>query len=363
MGFRRRVGFWMLAWALPALACALTPADPQTPPLPPTAANLATEVAILRAENATLAAQVAASVDQPPAPQLQTPTIVPATLALTSEANSSPPPITTTLVPTQPLTILDFSVQVEDFRDGKRLRFNWKSEGGIAAFIENGASPNPDAPSRWTTPPSGSLTVELAETFQPNPTFTIFVYNQPDISAAEIVSQTAQIAWECRQSYFFAPLPAQCPIAPKVHGWSAEQRFERGRMIWFHEIDENNVTQNKNVYVLYNQPVNETQWEIFADSWRQGEPVNQPAIIPPNGLFQPERILGKLWRENERVRGGVGWANGYEQGYFGARQNGVTDETGSILYLQSYSGQILKLISQPDAGNRWEELPAYAFNQ
>jgi hypothetical protein len=57
-------------------------------------------------------------------------------------------------------------------------------------------------------------------------------------------------------------------------------------------------------------------WFFTGDTWRDGlDPSDDPAIIPPNGLYQPVRGFGKVWRERPGVREALGWATAEEQGF------------------------------------------------
>jgi hypothetical protein len=55
-------------------------------------------------------------------------------------------------------------------------------------------------------------------------------------------------------------------------------------------------------------------WTEWADTWQEGMPDRDPTLIPPDGLYQPMRGFGKVWRE---ALGGpeawIGWATAREQ--------------------------------------------------
>ena len=56
-------------------------------------------------------------------------------------------------------------------------------------------------------------------------------------------------------------------------------------------------------------------WAAHEDAWAEGQPDRDPALVPPEGQYQPVRGFGKLWRE---VLGAeeawIGWATAEEQG-------------------------------------------------
>jgi hypothetical protein len=56
-------------------------------------------------------------------------------------------------------------------------------------------------------------------------------------------------------------------------------------------------------------------WMIFNDEFEEGDVEYDPKLVPPEGLLQPERGFGKLWRENPEVREGLGWAKQAEIGF------------------------------------------------
>jgi len=94
-----------------------------------------------------------------------------------------------------------------------------------------------------------------------------------------------------------------CTTGPAIEAAGAFQPFQRGRMFW--RGDE---TQ---IYVVRRDGT----WDAFPDTWSEGQPSADPALVPPEGLSQPIRGFGKVWREQ---LGGpdaqIGWATGRESG-------------------------------------------------
>jgi hypothetical protein len=97
--------------------------------------------------------------------------------------------------------------------------------------------------------------------------------------------------------------------------WSATQPVERGRMIWVDQLE------GDTIYVL-THAVDESggTWQAYVDTFREGE-VESSGLTPPDGMLEPIRGFGKVWREQ---LGGpdarVGWALASEQGYVGEMQ-------------------------------------------
>jgi hypothetical protein len=56
-------------------------------------------------------------------------------------------------------------------------------------------------------------------------------------------------------------------------------------------------------------------WFFTGDTWRAGDLSEDPVIIPPDGLRQPVRGFGKVWRERPGVREALGWATAEETGF------------------------------------------------
>lgn len=81
------------------------------------------------------------------------------------------------------------------------------------------------------------------------------------------------------------------------------------------------------IYALFN----DGSWMVFDDTWMAGEPEEDPTIVPPEGLLQPIRGFGKVWRNNADVRAGLGWALEGEAGYTSPVQ---TFERGVLIQIE-----------------------------
>ena len=94
-----------------------------------------------------------------------------------------------------------------------------------------------------------------------------------------------------------------CPAGEAIPVYAARQQFHNGQMIWRED--------QLWIYVLYN----DGRWEGYADRWLEGDPEDDPALIPPEGLQQPIRGFGRVWRENlGGAKAPIGWAQEKEQG-------------------------------------------------
>lgn len=171
----------------------------------------------------------------------------------------------------------------------------------------------------------------LQEKSTPMPTATLF--------ATEVMTPTTE---PCPYSYFFEPAPAGCPLDEPTLSAAAEQPFENGLMIWLEATDS--------VYVFYR----DQSWQRFDDDWSEDQLESDPAIVPPDGLYQPVRGFGKVWRENASVRQELGWALGPELGFDSMIQSQEAGSEGAeIVFLLTFNGQVFALFGHDQNGGDW----------
>jgi len=109
------------------------------------------------------------------------------------------------------------------------------------------------------------------------------------------------------------PTPDPFPTPVEGQIYVAEQRFEDGWMFWLQPVGQ--------LWVLTveededDDEETERIWSVYEDTFVEGEAEIDPEIVPPEGLYQPERGFGKLWRENPEVREAIGWALEPELGH------------------------------------------------
>lgn len=90
-----------------------------------------------------------------------------------------------------------------------------------------------------------------------------------------------------------------CPVGAGISTALVTQRFERGRMFW---------RDTRQIIVMADGG---TFWRT-PDSWNEGMAVDDPALAPPEGMSQPVRGFGLVWRTNPTFRDALGWALGPE---------------------------------------------------
>jgi hypothetical protein len=96
---------------------------------------------------------------------------------------------------------------------------------------------------------------------------------------------------------------------PFGDGSIAAQPFERGAMVWVGRGDGSPGL----IFVLTTLPAVDLTWNIFIDTYREGELVGTNESPPP-GKYAPLRGFGKLWRTVPELRQSLGWALSPEVG-------------------------------------------------
>lgn len=155
-------------------------------------------------------------------------------------------------------------------------------------------------------------------------------------------SQATPTSPSCFYEYFFTPAPPTCPEGEAIASAAAEQAFEGGVMIWLETADS--------IYVLFE----DQSWQRFDDNWTEDQPESDPSFTPPEGLYQPIRGFGKVWRENLRVRQELGWAVGVELGFESQLQEEQTAPgTEQVTFIRTFNGQIYALLNRGEDQGEW----------
>ena len=85
-----------------------------------------------------------------------------------------------------------------------------------------------------------------------------------------------------------------CALAPQNQVQLTTQSFEGGRLLWR--------ADTRTMYVLYGDGT----WVAFSNPNADGDVADQQS--PPKGLAAPGRDFAKVWRQQQDVRKGMGWA-------------------------------------------------------
>ncbi len=151
-------------------------------------------------------------------------------------------------------------------------------------------------------------------------------------------------------TFDFNASDSSCP-GPVITGQAVGQNFQGGRVLWY-EAAPGSSDRRGTLYVIYN----DRTWQSYPDTWAEGQPANDPSISPPSGWYQPERGIGKLWREQPGARNKLGWAYAPESSYTGRRQSPVNETSYSYID-HGLRNLVLRLYS--GAGSRWEVVGRY----
>ena len=125
------------------------------------------------------------------------------------------------------------------------------------------------------------------------------------------------------------------PAEPRITG-AAMQRYEHGYMVWLQDTDS--------FYVMYGDQFSGT-FETYKDTWKEGMPETDPSMIAPPGMVQPNRGGGWLWRNNTKVRAGLGWGIEAPTGF-----TTLIEVRGDKIW---FNGQGYDVFSMD--GNKWQE--------
>ena len=159
-----------------------------------------------------------------------------------------------------------------------------------------------------TPDPNGAPVAEEDPSASPQPTETPPLSPTPDVSPTPPEPTPLIIAPPAEGEPTAGPLvtptglPALFPTTVVADVPVAEQVFERGRMFW--------IRHNLQVWVMIasEDDPNRGDWFCYFDIFVEGEPELDPNQIPPDGLYQPRRGFGKLWRTKPDLQETLGWA-------------------------------------------------------
>lgn len=175
-------------------------------------------------------------------------------------------------------------------------------------------SPTPSGAAPEVTPEATTLVTAETTEVETSPTDTaVTVVASPTTAPATITTTTRA-----------TDLPPNFPTPVTARIQVVEQLFERGRMFW--------LEPNKEIWVLVITGEGRGTWTAYEDTWVEGtDPDSDPSLTAPEGLIQPVRGFGKLWRDIEGLRDQIGWAVTPEFGYlsdYEYRAGGSVDSNG-----------------------------------
>lgn len=233
-----------------------------------------------------------------------------------------------------------FRADVEIADPGDTILLEWTSSGATGAVLYH-LLPTGQFGYSWTVEPSASMSYQIPETWRNFEHFILRVDDDEGLWAQAYLN----IPLTCPDTWFFEPAPGECPAAPPIYSPGAEQPFEHGLMLWVREQDA--------IYILFDDG-GVSRWRVVIDQWDEGDPIDDPSIIPPSGFYQPVRGFGLVWRDEPEVRERLGWATALEQGYETAVQRTSRWKYNDI-YIRAWDGGVWRLLPE---GSGWEHIPA-----
>ena len=139
--------------------------------------------------------------------------------------------------------------------------------------------------------------------------------------------------------YLIGPLLALLTVLPAVAQnttYATAQRFENGVMIYR--------ADTSTIYALAGAPyaASGEAWAFPSDSYSR---LPENDIIPPGGLLSPEQGFGRVWSNNNALRGALGWATLPELGF----EMGISRAADGELRLRQLDGTVYAIGSD----GRW----------
>jgi hypothetical protein len=156
----------------------------------------------------------------------------------------------------------------------------------------------------------------------------------------------------CPEHYpwFFENTAAECADFV-LNTWTVWQPFEHGVMVWMQERGR--------TLVLVDDGSLFKPFHVVVDA--QGLPFPEPdaSIVPPEGLYQPERGFALFWRGlaagSEWVRGALGWATAPESAYSGLWQCNRAQGDAAHCYFIGPGDEIVSLaVGDAAYWNYWQ---------
>jgi hypothetical protein len=219
---------------------------------------------------------------------------------------------------------------------GDTVVLEWETSGAISATLVISRQVPVDT--------TGTFTYETTPEQYGCVPFSLMVTHEKD----QIEIATIFIEFPCPNPLFFSPDRESaccgfcanygCPETA-ITSDAAEQHFERGTMIWIKEYDR--------IYILFEDVPSgsELACKLFTDEWDPSQPDHDPSLVPPDGLYQPVRGFGLVWRQNPEVRERLGWAVDQETAFVTTVQRVPGYGRHSSTYMRALDGNVWHLQS------------------
>ncbi len=267
----------------------------------------------------------------------------------TALPTSRPTPLPPATVPPDPeaARIESFTLAPASTGGGQTVTLSWEAAGQSASIRTD----LPDGAAGETysgLPLEGTLDVAVEGDDGDE---IIYVLSVSGAGGTADTARAALLVGSCAD-WFFEPAPDGCPRGPAEIHASAIQYFQRGFMIW--DAD------STSIWVFYADSAG--GWNHFTDGWMEGLPESDPRIEPPDGLYQPVRGFGLVWRtlasSSGTVRDRLGWATGPEFAYTRTEQLAASAEDANLnvyAYISRDDGEVIVLLK--GAWALWPDVP------
>jgi hypothetical protein len=227
------------------------------------------------------------------------------------------------------LAIEYFTTDATSAKPGESIRVFWSVRGTESVIIYR-VKADGGRDFTWTGARTGFLDVTTGINDKEQSRFVLTIRD-----AFTRLEQSLTVSLKCTAvAWFFEPAPDACADGPFAVSPAAAQTFERGVMIWMS-------AENK-IFVLFNDK-KKPGWLAYPDEFKDGMPEQDTSLQPPNGLRQPVRGFGLIWRtkDKDKVRERLGWALDAEEGFELSYQRDTG--TPKALYIRSRDGVIYML--------------------
>lgn len=285
-----------------------------------------------------------ASTTLTPAPSTPTPTASPTA----TPPPTNPPPPTPTLGPPPdttalPIAILAFSIAPAEVRAGQPVTLTWQATAQtltLGRLAADGRLIEPVA-----VPLSGTLALTVPAEQRGRVDYALVAGAGASTAQAVVAARVL-----CPVDWFFANGPVECPGGPARGTGLAVERFERGLMLWT-ELDDR-------IYILYGDGA-APAWHSVGNAWFEGQALDDPALAPPAGYFQPIRGFGLAWRSGPLTgiltpRDRLGWGIEPEAALAGGQLQCAEPPNAERCYLTGPEGRVYVLEPQ---GAAWRIQP------
>lgn len=241
--------------------------------------------------------------------------------------------------PSGPPRILHFAADVEVADPGDTIELSWQTQNAITNTLYH-LLPSGQLSTWWNVSAQDTMTYTIPSSARNQDRFVLYGINEEFPYDSAMVS----IILTCPDIWFFSPAPDICPQDAALISTGAEQAFERGVMVWVEGLD--------GIYVLFDDAIFSPKWSFYSDEWDEGDPIDDPSIMPPPGFYQPVRGFGLVWREQPNVRDRLGWALAPEVEFETAVQRTSYFKYNST-YLRALDGDVWWL--KPERSG-WEKI-------